>query len=79
MSDLTSQIRALAHSMCNGQACAEIGLFAGLELLVAHTKLYVFGHSDKLEKHLDSMFAVVLPSLSFFDTRMYDVHDIFWI
>ena len=77
MSDLMSHIRAFAHLMCNGQARMETGLLASLELLVAHSKFYIFRHSDKLAKHLDGMFGGAL--LSFFDMRMYDVHDIFWI
>lgn len=77
MSDLTSHIRAFAHSMCNGQARMETGLLASLELLVVHSKFYIFRHSDKLAKCLDGMFGGAL--LSFFNMRMYDVHDIFWI
>lgn len=47
VSNLTSEVRSLAHLMGNCYACLEAWLLARLGISVACTKLDVLRHSDK--------------------------------
>jgi hypothetical protein len=48
VSNLTSEIRALAHPMRDCHACFEAWLLARLRCIVVCTKFDVFQYSDKL-------------------------------
>jgi hypothetical protein len=76
MSNLTSKIRALAHTMSDCNARIETWSLAHVVLLVPRTKFHIFGHSNELRKGLDCIFGTAL--LNFFETGQYDFHYVQW-
>jgi hypothetical protein len=76
MSNLTSKIRALAHTTSNCNARIETWSLARVVLLVPRTKFHIFGHSNELRKGLDCIFGTAL--LNFFETGQYDFHYVRW-
>ena len=74
MPDLTSEVRTLAHPVCNGDTCTETGPFTCLRVPVACTKLDIFRYSNEMRKGLDCVCCVVPPCV--LETRPYDVFEI---
>ena len=75
MSDLTSEVRALAYRTRNRNACSEAWPLAGVVLLVLGTKLYILGYSNELGKGLYCMSGSAF--LYILETRLYYCRDVF--
>jgi hypothetical protein len=64
MSNLTSKIRALAHTTSDCNARIETWLLAHVVLLVPRTKFHIFGHSNELREGLDCIFGTALLTVT---------------
>jgi hypothetical protein len=70
-----SEVRALAHGVCNGDACSKAWPFAGVVFLIPGTKLYILRYCSELAKGLDCMSRIAF--LNILETRSYYCCDVF--